>query len=106
MGVWQRDVPPDVEAMVATIERGETPEYAPASLYHESYESWPVGTFDIRRRVTSRGMWAIVDKTWTARLAAWIAGRRVLEVMAGAGWLAKALDVKVCQAIVKALEGK
>lgn len=37
------------------------------------------------------GMWAIVDKTWTKELADFIGNRQTLEVMAGAGWLAKAL---------------
>ena len=41
---------------------------------------------------TKRGMWAIVDMTWTKKLADYIAGRRCLEVMAGAGWLARALS--------------
>ncbi len=38
------------------------------------------------------GMWAIVDKVWTANLAHWIGDRKVLEVMAGVGWLAQALS--------------
>ena len=32
-----------------------------------------------------------MDLVWTQALAKWIKGRYVLEVMAGAGWLAKAL---------------
>ena len=44
-----------------------------------------------RSQATRRGMWAIVDMTWTKKLADWIGNRKVLEVMAGAGWLAKAL---------------
>ena len=39
----------------------------------------------------SFGMWAIVDLDWTKNLAEWIGEKPVLEVMAGAGWLAKAL---------------
>jgi len=38
------------------------------------------------------GMWALVDKQWTKRLAEELEGKKVLEVMAGAGWLAKALS--------------
>ena len=41
---------------------------------------------------TERGMWAIVTKDLATALANWIQNRRVLEVMAGRGWLAKALD--------------
>lgn len=44
-----------------------------------------------RERATHMGCWTVVDKIWTAALADWINGRRVLEVMAGRGWTAKAL---------------
>ena len=44
-----------------------------------------------RDQVISLGMYAIVDLAWTKDLAGWIGKRYVLEVMAGAGWLAKAL---------------
>jgi hypothetical protein len=37
-------------------------------------------------------MWAIVSQEWTTQLAEWIGERKVLEIMAGAGWLAKALS--------------
>ncbi len=37
-------------------------------------------------------MWAIVDKSWTAELTRWLGTRRVLEIMAGRGWLAKVLS--------------
>lgn len=39
-----------------------------------------------------RGMYAFVSKDWIKPLAKWIGERKVLEVMAGAGWLSKALD--------------
>lgn len=39
-----------------------------------------------------KGMWCIVDQVWTKQLAEWIGNRKVLEIMAGAGWLAKALS--------------
>lgn len=48
---------------------------------------------DPRGFATSRGMWALVDLTWTDDLAHWIGSREVIEVMAGAGWLAKALNI-------------
>lgn len=38
------------------------------------------------------GMYALVTKSWTSRLASWIGKKKVLEVMAGNGWLAKALN--------------
>lgn len=37
-------------------------------------------------------MFGLVDLTWTKTLATELAGARVLEVMAGRGWLAKALS--------------
>jgi len=39
------------------------------------------------------GMWAIIDQEWTKYLAQWIDNRTCLEVMSGAGWLAKALSM-------------
>lgn len=39
----------------------------------------------------SMGMYAMVALDWVADLAAYLRGHRVLEVMAGRGWLAKAL---------------
>ena len=47
--------------------------------------------WEIRDKATSRGMWAIVDKTWTKELAEWVGDRNCLEIMCGFGWLAKAL---------------
>lgn len=47
--------------------------------------------FDAKRKANKWGMWTIVDLMWTKQLADWIDGRKVLEVMAGRGWLAKAL---------------
>lgn len=44
-----------------------------------------------REFCTERGMWAIVYRTWTDQLAEWIGDRKVLEIMAGYGWLARAL---------------
>lgn len=38
-----------------------------------------------------KGMYAFVSWRWVNPLAEWIGNRKVLEVMAGAGWLAKAL---------------
>ena len=40
------------------------------------------------------GMFAFVSWDWVEPLVQWLKGRRVLEVMAGAGWLARALREK------------
>jgi uncharacterized UPF0146 family protein len=47
--------------------------------------------YGFRWECADRGMWAIVTMEWTRKLAAYLRGMRVLEVMAGAGWLARAL---------------
>jgi hypothetical protein len=44
-------------------------------------------------------MWAVIDMTWTRDLAVWIRNRRVLEIMAGRGWLAKALALHGIQIV-------
>lgn len=48
-------------------------------------------SYDLREFAIKRGMWALVDRVWTRQLAEWIGDRWCLEVMAGKGWLAKAL---------------
>lgn len=44
-----------------------------------------------RKKCTDEGMFALVTQQWTKQLADWVNGRRVLEIMSGRGWLAKAL---------------
>lgn len=44
------------------------------------------------RTIRGYGMWSLVDSEWTGELAEWIGERKCLEVMSGAGWLAKALS--------------
>jgi hypothetical protein len=45
-----------------------------------------------REECVQRGTFIIVDQIWTRKLAQWIGKRKVLEIMAGKGWLAKALS--------------
>lgn len=47
--------------------------------------------FQMRSVINRHGCWTVIDKIWTAVLAKWIGKRTVLEVMAGHGWIAKAL---------------
>jgi hypothetical protein len=62
-----------------------------------AYKDWyfsmesTLSLFEARQECNKKGMWAIVDKKWTCELAKWIGKRKCLEVMAGAGWLSKAL---------------
>jgi len=54
---------------------------------------------DARDECVERGMWAIVYQAFAQSLASWIDGRKVLEIMAGAGWLAKALQDEGCTVV-------
>jgi hypothetical protein len=48
--------------------------------------------YKLRDEWLKKGMFAFVSKEWTKPLVQWIGKRKCLEVMAGAGWLAKALS--------------
>jgi len=50
------------------------------------------GSAIAREWVTNRGMWAMVTTPFARALAEWLHGTQVLEIMAGRGWLAKALS--------------
>lgn len=62
----------------------ESPDHCGQALYNPKLWSG-------REKCTKRGMWALVYRSWVQVLAEWIGDRQVLEVMAGRGWLAKAL---------------
>ena len=80
---------------IENVQKGVLSDRAPIEEMDDLNE---ISSFDslhsIRSRseCTKRGMWAVIDKQWTKKLAKWINGRTCLEVMAGAGWLAKALS--------------
>lgn len=44
-----------------------------------------------RNECNSYGLWTVIADTWVKQLADWMEGN-VLEIMAGAGWLAKGLE--------------
>ena len=74
----------DIKAYVGCIIQGDIPPYPfKRATYWEDTE--------YRGMCTSRGMWALIDQSWTKELADIIGDRTCLEVMAGFGWLAKAL---------------
>jgi len=84
------------------IETGEIPPESPDYLTVSGYDDHIISMVDsdvymdyikARSFCTEHGMWAIVDLCWTYRLAEWIGSRKVLEIMAGRGWLAKALSI-------------
>lgn len=50
--------------------------------------------FKVKDEWNNRGMYAFVCWQWVYPLAKWIGKRKALEIMAGAGWLARALRDK------------
>lgn len=81
-----------LELFIATVEEGILPDVAPArEMEHYLDLSAMVSVYNARHRCNLMGMWAIVDKKWTKHLAKYIGTATCLEVMSGAGWLAKAL---------------
>lgn len=88
-----------IDTFVSQVLRGEVPSEAP---YIPSWTAgWPsrlVDTYTQRDKVKRAGMFALVDKDMAKNLAREIkkatklSNPRVLEVMAGVGWLAKALS--------------
>lgn len=84
----------DLTSFLNCIEQGIIPDSAPDGLEPGGWglRRFDLGYFEARDICISYGMWAIVDKRWTRALAEWIGDRKVLEIMAGAGWLAKALN--------------
>ncbi len=73
------------------ITRGEIPP-APPHISEDLDFDNSMEYYKARKTCISQGMWAIVEKQWVLNLAKWIDNRSCLEVMAGAGWLSKALS--------------
>jgi len=88
-----------VELYLEHIKRGVIPDSAPDGLVRGGFTSFDnaIGMdnflkyFQVREECTKNGIWAIVDDIWTRELASWIGDRKCIEVMAGAGWLSRAL---------------
>jgi hypothetical protein len=73
-----------IKDFMECLRRGEVPPETP----DQCNDHW-----DLREECIQYGMWAIVSLNWTKELADWLGcSRRVLEIMAGNGWLAKALQ--------------
>lgn len=76
------------QEFIAYLDRGFIPNDPPIT------KRFCVDDWKARDEVTKRGMWALVYNSWVKELVYWIDNRKVLEVMAGRGWLAKALFEK------------
>jgi hypothetical protein len=94
-----------IEEFIDCINNGEIPLFAPEGSstggWRSSGETF-LETFQARMRCNNLGMWAIVFHEWVKELAKWIDHRQCLEIMAGAGWLAKAL--KQCDISITATD--
>lgn len=91
-----------LEDFMACIANGDIPPEPPDGLLTSDEGAWSPrldvtrsygGYLRARTACIEQGMWAIVDRCWTAELAQWLGTQRVLEIMAGRGWLAKALTL-------------
>lgn len=80
-----------ISEFIAYVKRYEIPPSGPR-VYDWQHPNF-AENYTARGECTKRGMWAIVDMEWTRKLAHWSGARQVLEVMAGKGWLAKALSL-------------
>ena len=80
-------IPSYVIKLLLELENGNVPQYYPDNIL----EWWW-----LRSIITTKyNMWALVDKEWPRIFTAVIpSGAKVLEVMAGAGWLSKAMRMQ------------
>lgn len=84
----------EIENFITSVSEYKIPESFPQNFDILDYFSNDPNFFyiDPKRIVNKYGMWCIVSKDWVKNLAEQIKGKRVLEIMAGAGWLSKALS--------------
>lgn len=59
-----------------------------------TFTGFGLESFMFREQCHEKGMYAYVSWRWINPLAEWIANRKCLEIMAGAGWLTYALKQK------------
>lgn len=91
-----------LESFKAYIQWNKIPPLPPIGTSiggHDFYRDPLEQLYATKEHARNHGMYAIVDQRWTGKLAEWIDGRQVLEVMAGRGWLAKALSDHGCRVI-------
>ena len=74
-----------INAFMERLKNGEIPDRFP-HLHSTTFY------YNYKDDCNAMGMWGIVDKQTATKLASIIGQRSVLEVMAGVGWLAKALS--------------
>jgi len=83
-----------IDEFLAIIKKGEIPSKPPigtsTAMLSCDADAWE-SCYKARDECIKAGMWAIVYEKWIKELALWIGDRTCLEIMAGAGWIAKAL---------------
>jgi hypothetical protein len=88
----------ELKAYVDNLQRQRIPENPPALVDLEPYRlEDPTKLWDLMYKVQNTirhnyGMYAVLTAGVLDRLAEYLKGKKVLEVMAGAGWLAKGLS--------------
>jgi hypothetical protein len=87
----------DLSKYLDYIEKSEIPPDFPHGLTSGGFSYFDNGKYDLmtgfnaRKDCCAKGLWIVIDKKWTKKLAQYINGRKCLEIMAGGGWLTKAL---------------
>lgn len=85
-----------LEEYLKEIEAGRIPAEPPQGTSMGGWGDLSAHAFEIvrkaREQLFRRGCWTVIDQVWTRKLAEWIGWRTVLEVMAGGGLVAKALE--------------
>ena len=84
-----------IEEFLTTIRKGEIPLVPPIGTsingFNFDNDAWD-SCYRARDECIKAGMWTIVYDDWIKELALWIGNRTCLEIIAGAGWIAKALS--------------
>lgn len=81
-----------LDAFLADVGAGQIPPEMPdEGLDTPHWEMPTLAQLEARDYCVKRGMWAIVTRNLAIALAEIVNGRSILEIMAGAGWLARAL---------------
>jgi len=86
----------DPEQFLELVRHGQVPPRAPHGCSPFGHDFLPfemsMAGYHLKDKLRQLGMFAVVDQYWTRQLADWIGTRKCLEIMAGWGWLSKALS--------------
>lgn len=82
-----------VERFIDSVRKFEIPKYPPFRRSETANFKSSAEYFNYRAECTSRGMWAIVDLESAKTIAQHMGYGKCLEIMAGRGWMASALEM-------------